>query len=387
MRPPSSFIRRAMNLQHSAEQLQLRDSVERFVREEYDFAHRRRLLTGEPGYDEACWQSLAQFGWLGIPFDEADGGIGGGAIEVGLVMEGIGRGLLLEPYLASVVLAGGMLARLGSSAQKAQWLAPMIAGQTRLALAHAERGARHERSHCETRVRREGAELVISGHKSRVFGGNGADAFVVIARGAGATLDTHGLCALLVPADCAGVRTTTHAMHDGTRAADLDLEQVRLPESALLGAQDEAWATLDLVLDHGIAALAAEAVGAMEVLVDATLDHLKTRKQFGRPIGSNQALQHRMVDMHIALDEARAMALYGALMLAEQDVAARRKALSATKIEIDRTARLIGQEAVQLHGAMGVTEEMKVGHYFKRLTMIGLSLGDSDWHLRRYAAQ
>jgi len=375
-----------MDLQYSPEQLQLRESVERFVREEYDFAHRRRLVASDPGHDEACWQKYADFGWLAIPFSEDDGGIGGGAADVALVMEGVGRGLLLEPYLANVVLAGGVLAALGSAEQKAQWLAPMMTGQTKLALAHAEAGGRYERAHCDTRLQHDGQGLVLSGGKVLVHGGGVADAFVVIARSSGAVGDEQGLSAVVVPAKAPGVTIKAYATHDGTRAADVTFDRVALPASALLGQEGGAFDAIDRVLDRGIAALAAEAVGAMGALVDTTLDYLKTRKQFGRPIGTNQALQHRMVDMHIALDEARSMALYGALMIDEADAPTRRKALSATKIEIDRTARLVGQEAVQLHGAMGVTEELNVGHYFKRLTLIGLSLGDSNWHLRRHAA-
>jgi alkylation response protein AidB-like acyl-CoA dehydrogenase len=375
-----------MDLQYSPEQLQLRESVERFVREEYDFNRRRKLAAGEPGHDEACWKQYADFGWLAVPFKEEDGGIGGGAADVGLVMEGVGRGLLLEPYLANVVLAGGMLDALGSAAQKAEWLQPMMAGQCKLALAYAEPGARYELAHCETRVERKGGRLRISGRKVLVHGGGVADAFVVVARSAGAADEEAGLTALLVPAGAEGLSVRRYALHDGTRAADLLFDGVPVEASGLLGEEGRAYPALELVIDQAIAAIASEAVGAMSALVDTTLEYLKTRKQFGRPIGTNQALQHRMVDMHIALDEARSMALYGALMLAEPDARARRKALSATKIEIDRTARLVGQEAVQLHGAMGVTEELAVGHYFKRLSMIGVSFGDASWHLRRHAA-
>lgn len=375
-----------MDLQYSPEQLQLRESVERFVREEYDFARRRKLTAADPGHDETCWKQYADFGWLAVPFKEEDGGIGGDATDVGLVMEGVGRGLLLEPYLANVVLAGGMLGALGNTAQKAQWLQPMMAGECKLSLAYSEPQSRYELAHCETRVEREGGQYLLSGRKSLVYGGGVADAFVVVVRTSGNAVDESGLTALLVPGGAEGLKVRRYATHDGTRAADLVLDRVPVPGSSLLGQEGGAYAALELVIDQAIAAVASEAVGAMGALVDATLDYLKTRQQFGRPIGTNQALQHRMVDMHIALDEARSMALYGALMLAEPDANARRKALSATKIEIDRTARLVGQEAVQLHGAMGVTEELAVGHYFKRLSMIGVSFGDAGWHLRRHAA-
>lgn len=375
-----------MDLQYSSEQMQLRESVERFVREEYDFTRRRKLAAAEPGYDEACWKQYADFGWLAVPFKEEDGGIGGDATDVGLVMEGVGRGLLLEPYLANVVLAGGMLSALGSAAQKTEWLQPMMAGECKLALAYSEPRSRYELSHCETRIEREGGRYLITGKKCFVYGGSAADMFVVVGRSEGAASDERGLTALLVPGGSEGLSVRSYPTHDGSRAADLEFSRVPVAESVRLGEEGRAYAALELVVDQAIAAIASEAVGAMSALVETTLDYLKTRKQFGRPIGTNQALQHRMVDMYIALDEARSMALYGALMLTEPDAKARRKALSATKIEIDRAARLIGQDAVQLHGAMGVTEELAVGHYFKRLSMIGVSFGDSSWHLRRHAA-
>lgn len=374
-----------MDLQYTPEQNQLRESVERFVREEYDFTRRRKLVTSDAGHDESCWRQYADFGWLAIPFSEEEGGIGGDATDTGIVMEGVGRGLLLEPYLANVVLAGGVLSAMGSAGQKAEWLQPMMLGERKLALAYGEPGARYEINTCATTARRDGGSWVLDGRKSLVYGGSNADTLVVIARTAGSTEDREGLSAFVVDAGTPGLGVTRYALHDGQRAADVVLSGVKVDTQHLLGTEGQAIDPLELVIDRAIAAVASEAVGAMATLVDMTLDYLKTRQQFGRPIGTNQALQHRMVDMYIALDEARSMALYGALMLTEPEAAARRKALSATKIEIDRTARLVGQEAVQLHGAMGVTEELAVGHYFKRLSMIGVSFGDRDWHLRRYA--
>lgn len=374
-----------MDLQYTPEQNQLRESVERFVREEYDFARRRKLVTSAAGHDESCWRRYADFGWLAIPFSEEEGGIGGDATDTGIVMEGVGRGLLLEPYLANVVLAGGMLSSLGDAGQKAEWLQPMMLGQRKLALAYSEPDARYEIATCATTARRDGSAYVIDGRKALVYGGSNADTYVVIARTAGASEDHDGFSAFIVDASTPGVDITPYALHDGQRAADVVFSSVKVDAARRLGEEGQALAPLERVIDQAIAAVASEAVGAMATLVDMTLEYLKTRQQFGRPIGTNQALQHRMVDMYIALDEARSMALYGALMLAESDGAKRRKALSATKIEIDRTARLVGQEAVQLHGAMGVTEELAVGHYFKRLSMIGVSFGDRDWHLRRYA--
>lgn len=374
-----------MNLQYSPEQQQLRESVERFVRDAYDLASRRRIAAADPGHDEARWQQFAAFGWLAVPFSEEDGGIGGDAVDVGIVMEGVGRGLLLEPVLANVVLAGGMLARLGHAAQKARWLQPMMVGEAKLALAHAEPGSRYETMHCTTRAARTGTGWVIDGRKSLVISGPVADAFIVVARTSGDADAVAGLSAFVVPASSTGLSVQPYATHDGTRAADLSFDRVELDGAALLGEDGGAGGVLALVLDEAIAAVASEAVGAMSALCEQTLAYLKTRSQFGRAIGTNQALQHRMVDMTIALDEARSMALYGALMVREGDASKRQRALSATKIEIDRTARLVGQEAVQLHGAMGVTEELAIGHYFKRLSMIGVTFGDMNWHLQRHA--
>jgi alkylation response protein AidB-like acyl-CoA dehydrogenase len=377
-----------MDLQYTPEQNQLRESVERFVREEYDFSHRRKLVASDSGHDERHWRSYAEFGWLAVPFSEEDGGIGGDATDTGIVMEGVGRGLLLEPYLANVVLAGGMLAALGNAQQKAQWLQPMMAGAHKLALAYAEPGSRYDIAQCATTARRDAEGWALDGHKVLVHGGAAADFLVVVARTSGEPSDAAGLSAFVVDAKAHGVGVRGYATHDGSRAADLHFDGVRATAAQLLdthGNEGGALPALERVIDQAIAAVASEAVGAMATLVDMTLEYLKTRQQFGRPIGTNQALQHRMVDMYIALDEARSMALYGALMLRESDPAARRKALSATKIEIDRTARRVGQEAVQLHGAMGVTEELAVGHYFKRLSMIGVSFGDSSWHLQRHA--
>ncbi|RYF59255.1 MAG: hypothetical protein EOO29_49210, partial [Comamonadaceae bacterium] len=293
-----------MDLQYTPEQTQLRESVERFVREAYDFTRRRKLVTSERGHDEGCWRQYAEFGWLAIPFSEEEGGIGGDATDTGIVMEGVGRGLLLEPYLASVVLGGGLLSALGNDAQKAQWLQPMMNGERKLALAYAEPGSRYEITHCETTARRDGEGYVLDGHKSLVYGAPSADVLIVVARTGGAAGDRAGLSAFAVDAGTAGLSLTPYATHDGQRAADIVLKGVRVDAARLLGAEGQAGEALERVVDQGIAALASEAVGAMAMLVDATLEYLKTRQQFGRPIGTNQALQHRMVDMYIALDEA-----------------------------------------------------------------------------------
>ncbi|MEN2977527.1 acyl-CoA dehydrogenase (plasmid) [Tistrella bauzanensis] len=389
-----------MDLNYSAEQDMLRESVERFMRDVYAFTTRQKLLkqawNDGAGAAEARaahagphWRRFAELGWLAVPFTEDDGGIGGGPVDFGIVMEGIGRGLAIEPVLPTV-LAARLVAELGTADQKASWLTPALEGRKRLALAFAERQSRYDLTDCATTATASGATAsddgwVLDGAKAVVLGGHAADGFVVVARSAGARRDADGISLFLVDADAAGLSVRAYRTNDGTGAADISLRQVAVPASALLGRAGQGAGDLERAVDFAIAAVASEAVGVMAALCEQTLEYLKTRRQFGRPLGDNQVLQHRMVDMVIATEEARSAALHGALMMAVDDPRARARALSLTKIEIGRTATRVGQEAVQLHGAMGVTEELAIGHYFKRLTAIAASFGDIDWHTRRVA--
>jgi alkylation response protein AidB-like acyl-CoA dehydrogenase len=375
-----------MILDLNPEQKLMRESVERFFRENYTFDRRKAVLQSPCGFDPAIWQHFADFGWLAAPFSEDDGGIGGGVTEAAIVMEGIGRNLALEPYLPSVVLAGGLLAALGTTAQKSDYLQRLVDGSLMMALAFVEPQSRYDLADCLTTARLHGDGFVLDGRKSVVLGGADAGAFIVVARSQGGPRHAHGISLFIVPRDTTGVSTTPYPTIDGLRACELTLDGVHVAAASLLGPLHESIAPLERAIDTGIAAIASEAVGAMSALFDLTLDYLKTREQFGRPLGANQALQHRMVDMHIALEETRALAGYGIRSLANSDCKARKKALSALKIQTGRAARLIGQEGVQLHGAMGVTDECPVSHYFKRLTMIDVAFGNVSWHEQRFAA-
>ncbi|GGC72622.1 acyl-CoA dehydrogenase family protein [Chelatococcus reniformis] len=373
-----------MDLEYSTEQSLLRDSVERFVRDDYAFQARQKILANG-GFSAPHWTTFAELGWLGIPFAEEDGGFGGSAVDLAVIMEGVGRGLVLEPFLPTI-MAGGLIAAAASSAQKQAWLTPLIAGECKLAVAFAEPQSRYDLADCTTRAAATGAGWRLEGRKCVVVGGKIADAFIVVARTSGDRRDRTGLSLFLVPADADGLTVRRYDTNDGQGAADLELAGVALGPDALLGPDGAALDPLERAVDGATAAVAAEAVGAMAALCDATLAYLKVRKQFGKPLGSNQALQHRMVDMVIALEEARSAALAASLSMTEDDAAARSRAISLAKIEIGRTATKVGQEAVQLHGAMGVTDELDVGHYFKRLTIIATSFGNADWHIRRVAA-
>lgn len=371
-----------MDLNYSDEQIMLRESVNRFVREEYSFQRRQKLLATEAGYSEETWRQYAELGWLSMPFAEEDGGMGGTAVDVALVMEGIGRGLILEPYLSSI-MAGRAVARLGSPAQKANCLAALMEGRIKAALAFAESQSRYDLRDCRTTATANGAGFSIRGHKSVVLGGHAADTFVVVARTGGSQTDEIGLSFFLLDRNDRGLEIKRYRTNDGTGAAELILRDVAVSGDRLLGSAGNALEALEEVVDFGIACVAAEATGIMDELCAVTLNYLKTRKQFGKTLGDNQALQHRMVDMVIATEEARSSALHAALTMLEPERSSRLRAMSLAKIEIGRTGTKVGQEAVQLHGAMGVTEELAVGHFFKRLTAIGAIFGDSGWHTHR----
>lgn len=373
-----------MDLNYSEEQQMLRESVERFVGKHYAFPDRQKRLNEGRGCSEELWQQMVNLGWLTIPLAEEGGGIGGSAVDTGIVMEGLGQALALEPYLPTV-LATDLISRLGTDEQKANYLGPLAEGQLRMAVAFSEPQSRYQLNDCATSLAFEADGMVLQGNKSLVLGGQHADVTVVVARSSGSQQAPDGLSLVLVDATLPGVKRRDYQTNDGTGATDIHFDAVRLPANTLLGSQGQALPDIEYMLDLAISCVASEAVGAISALCQATLEFLQTRKQFGKPLGSNQALQHRMVDMFVAQEEARSIALYGAMMMDEPERQARKRALSLTKVEIARTARHVAQEAVQLHGAMGVTDELSVGHYFKRLTTINATFGDSDWHLHRIA--
>ena len=368
-----------MDLNLSQDQRLLKESVERFVAQGYDFSIRRRIAESAPRFDAGVWKSMADFGWLGLPLSEADGGFGGGAVEVGIVMEGLGRGLVLEPWLTTVVLGAGLIAEAGSAAQRADWLPRIVTGQLRVALAHTEAAFESLGGDCATQAVRDGEGWCLHGSKRLVLDGAGADAFLVSAPVNGE------LAVFFVPRDTPGLRVTPFEILDGRLAANLAFDALRLGDAQRLSGRSDARPAIDAVIDRAVAASCAEAVGCMQVLLDATLDYTKTRVQFGRALAANQVLQHRMVDMAIQLEEARAMALRAALHVdAEPDMRARE--VSGAKLKIARGARFVAESAVQLHGGMGVTEELNIGAYFKRLLAFEKTFGTPDEHQRRLVA-
>jgi pimeloyl-CoA dehydrogenase small subunit len=374
-----------MDFDFSEEQRLLDESVRRLVKDAYDVAKRKSYIAEPGGFSHALWARYAELGLLGLPFAESEGGFGGTAVETMIVMESFGRGLVVEPYLASIVLGGGLISLAGSAAQK-QAILPLVAsGKLLLAFAHGERQARYALADVETTARRDGASWVLSGHKGVVLGGDSAGTLIVSARSAGASRERDGITLFLVDAKAKGVAIRGYPTVDGLRAAEVTLDGVRVPADAVLGALDGAYPIIERAVDRALAALAAEAVGIMETLNAATLDYLKTRKQFGVPIGSFQALQHRMADMVVEHEQSKSMAVLAALSADLADAGERRRVISAAKVQIGKSGRFIGQQAIQLHGGIGMTDEYLAGHYFKRLTMIDQTFGDADHHLDRFA--
>jgi len=367
------------------EQRLLRESIERLLAEHYDFEARKRYAQEPAGFSEKLWRRYAELGLLALPFAESDGGIGAGPVETMIVMEALGRALALEPYLATVVLGGGFL-RLGASAATRAALIPkIVSGEVKLAFAHAERQARYDLGDIETSAREDGTSFVLDGAKSLVLSGDAADKLVVSARLSGGRRERDGIALFLVDAAADGVTRRGYPTVDGLRAAEVTLSRARVGSDAVIGEPGHAFALIERVVDGAIAALAAEAVGAMSAMHELTVDYLKTRKQFGVPIGNFQVLQHRAADMLIALEEARSLALLATMMVDEPNASERRKAIAAAKVQIGRSSRIVGQGAIQLHGGIGMTMEYKVGHYFKRVTMIDTLFGDADHHLAALA--
>ena len=370
-----------MDFDLTDDQRLLKDSVDRLMADQYSFEHRKKYLREPHGFSTVLWDQITELGLLGLPFPETLGGFDGGAVETAIVMEAFGRGLVLEPYFATVILGGGLLRTMGSDELLGS-LAPRIAaGKLKLAFAHVERQSRYDLHDVSTTARKQGSAWVLDGAKSVVIHGDSADQVFVSARISGNQRDTDGIGLFLVDANTPGLTRRGYTTQDGLRAAELTLSGA---QASLLS--DNALPGIEQVVDQAIAALCAEAVGIMQAMHDLTLEYLKTRKQFGRPIGSFQVLQHRSVDMLVELEQARSMALFAAVMADETNPVERRKAISAAKVRIGLSGRHIGQEAIQLHGGIGMTMEYAVGHYFKRMTVIEQLFGDTDTHLTYLAS-
>jgi alkylation response protein AidB-like acyl-CoA dehydrogenase len=376
-----------MDFTFTEEQQMLLDTTRRFVAKDYGFETRRQIKEKSPeGFSREVWQSLADIGLLSLNVPEEDGGLGGSPIDTMLVMNAVGEGLLLEPYLASAVLATRMIAALGNDEQRTALLPALAAGEKIAVLAHDEPGTRFDWQAVETRAWPVGNGYVLTGHKSVVPHGASADVLLVTARLA--QTGEHGpLAVFAVPHDAVGMRQVPYATVDGVRASEVWMNQVFMPAGALLDADSDTEARLEEILDIGLAAVCAEAVGALDKLLAATVEYARNRKQFGVPIGKFQALQHRMADMVLHIEQARSMSYLAAVRCTDVDRAARRRAMSAAKVVIGQACRFVGQQAVQLHGGMGVTDELDVSHYFKRLMAIELQFGSTDHHLEVFAAQ
>jgi alkylation response protein AidB-like acyl-CoA dehydrogenase len=367
------------------EQKLLKDSAERFLEKEYPFAYRRRLIATDEGFSRRTWKAFAGLGWLGIGIPEDLGGIGGSAVETAVLMEAFGGALVGEPFLATCVLGGGLIRFAGTPAQRKALLPAVAAGDLTLAFAFAEPGGRYDPAHVDTRAGKEGGDFILDGRKGVVFHAATADKIIVAARTAGNTRDRGGITLFLVDSGAKGLARRDYPTVDGQRAAEVTLKAVRVAAENVIGEVDGALPVIEHAIDLGIAAVTAEAAGMMAALTKQTLDYLKARRQFGRPLSDFQVPQHRMVDMFVAAELSKSMAYMAAVRADDGDAAARGRAVSAAKVQIGKAGRFIGQQAVQLHGGMGMTDELPVGHYFKRLTMIDTLFGDVDFHLRRFA--
>lgn len=374
-----------MDFRYTEEQRALQETLRRFIAKDYDFEQRRALANSPLGYSAQAWAQYAELGLLGLPYPEEFGGLGGSGVDTMAVMELIGRGLLLEPYLSTVVLCGGIIRDAAPDAIKQALLPQIAAGKLQIALAAYEAQGRYELAHVAATALREAKGWRLTGRKSVVLDAPSADHFLILARSSGNRTDTKGISLFFVRRDAPGLTLQAYATQSGGRAADLQLQDVRVDDDAVIGKPDAALPVIERAVDLGIAALCAEALGIVTALNEATLNYLKTRKQFGTVIGSFQVLQHRMADMFIAAEQVRSMAIVAAIQGAGDEPAARRRAIAGAKAYIGEAARFIGQQAVQLHGAMGVVDELNVSHYFKRLTMIDMTFGDADFHLARFS--
>ena len=374
-----------MNFELSDEQRMIQQNVERFVEDNYDLNTRVALSSKSPGFSTEYWQSMAELGWLGLPFEEEDGGFGGNQIDVLVVMEQFGRGLVLEPYLASIVMGGGALKRGGTDALKGEMLPGVIEGTLQLAFAYAEMQSRFDLDDVMTSARKEGENFILNGQKSMVQNAETADQIVVTARTSGGQVDQQGITLFLIAADAEGLSRDNFPTVDGLRASEITLENVSVGAERILGKVDQGFNILQSVANDAMLALGAEAIGAMEVLYKDTVDYTQQREQFDHPLSEFQVLQHRMVDMFMEYEQCKSL-LYRATMEIIQDPEAAQRTIHALMHLIGKSGLFIGENAVQLHGGMGMTEELRIGHYFKRLLAIDATFGNADYHLQKFTA-
>ena len=374
-----------MDFTFNEEQSLIQDQVDQFIQKEYDWETRQSLSNSDLGFGQENWQKFAELGWLGISVSEDSGGFGGSAIESMLIMEAFGKGLVVEPFLETMIMSGGIIDDHGTVKQKSVLLEPAIAGDMQLALAYAEPQSRFNLSDVVTEAKADGKNFILNGYKSVVMNGPSANKIIVSARTSGSQLDENGITLFVIDSEASGLNKTNYKTVDGRRASDLTIENVSVSQDDIVGELDLGYKILDSAIDKAILAISAEAVGAMEVLYKATVEYTKTREQFGTAIGKFQVLQHRMVDMFMEYEQCKSL-LYMATMKHEEGAVDSKKAISGLKYQVGKAGKFIGQQAVQLHGGMGVTDELNVGHYFKRLTTVGTIFGNTDYHLKKYTS-
>ena len=376
-----------MDFSYSEVQQMLQDSVKKFVSKNYDFDTRSKIIESDSGYSEENWKLFAELGWLTVPFSEEDGGLGGSAVDLMVMMEEFGKANLVEPYLPSVVLCGCLISELATGEVREQMLGKLVGGDLQLALAASETGSRFNSSKVATTAKSNGNNIIINGRKIAVLNGSNANELLVVARESGGEVDADGISVFLVNPDTSGVTVRPFTNIDGQKSSEIDFTDVTVSASARLGEQGNALMAIEKVIDKAIIAVSAEAVGVLETLLQKTVEYSKTRKQFGTVIGTFQALQHRMADMFIECQLARSIVVMAAMKL---DGSAGRtektKAVSAAKSRVGKAIRKVSQEAVQIHGGIGVTNELDVGHYFKRATALEIMFGNTDYHIERFAS-
>lgn len=376
-----------MDFSYTEVQQMLQDQVQKFVQKSYDFETRNKIIATESGYSEENWGLFAELGWLTVPFTEDDGGLGGSAVDLMVMMEEFGKANLVEPYLANAVLAGGLISRLAEGESKAELLEALMTGTSQLACAYAETGGRYNLARVSTSAKADGDSVVIEGEKVAVLNAPNAEKILVVARESGAETDRDGISVFLVPADAAGLEIRSFPTIDGKKAGIVRLNAVKVSAADRLGAAGAALPALEQVIDLATVGVCAEAVGALEMLLQKTVEYSKTRSQFGVPIGTFQALQHRMADMFIECQLARSITIMAAMKLdSSASDEEKAKAVSAAKSKVGNAIALVGQEAIQIHGGIGTTEELDVGHFFKRVTALNVMFGDADYHSERFAA-
>ncbi|HYW93590.1 MAG TPA: acyl-CoA dehydrogenase family protein [Gammaproteobacteria bacterium] len=375
-----------MDFSLTDEQQMVRDSVERFVEKDYQFEQRLKILDRPEGYSKDHWKNFGGLGWLGIPLPEDVGGFGGTGVETMLVMESFGRGMVLEPYVATVVLGGKALALGGNGAQQKALVPGLIEGELQLAFGFAEQGGRYDLAHVATRAEKSGSGYKLSGTKPVVLNAPNADKLIVSARTGGGDSDAQGISLFLVDADADGLGVKPYRLLNGTLGGEVSLDGVRVTADALLGEENNALPLIERVVDYATAAVCSDAYGAMDAVFRRTADYVKTRKQFGVPIGSFQVIQHALVDMFVEVEQARSMSYMVSMKVDEEDADERKRAVSAAKAYLGKASRFVGQEAIQLHGGIGMTDELDIGHYFRRLTMFDNLFGNRDHHVERFAS-